>query len=166
MNWLFTDIPPIWQWFGWLATVAGSGLALWAALSAKGAKQQAREAKEAAIRLGRVLELSDLINDLHELQSMISRIDFAAIAAKSSHLRGRVVRFKAETYNLLGKGQAADLDAAREQLEEITTVSASVGKLKDATRIGRIQEAFAVVNECMNRIHGLHFVRAHGPENE
>ena len=156
MNWLFTDIPPFWQWFGWLATIAGTCLALWAALSAKGAKQQAREAKEAAIRLGRVLELSDLINDLHELDAMIARAEFQAIAAKSGHLLGRVVRFKAETYNLLSATQSADLDRAREQLEQITRAAAKEGTAKDATRIGRIQIGVAEVNECLNRVFAIH----------
>ena len=161
MGWLNREIPAFLQWIGLFATIAGTGLALWAALSAKRAKEQATEAKEAAIRLGRILQLSDLINDLHELQTMIARTDFEAIAAKSAHLRGRVVRFKTEGYNELSDREAADLDLAREQLE-IMTIAAVKTRAADRGRIGNIQRALAVANESLNRIFAIHHAKAHG----
>src|SRR3970040_276424 len=124
MNWWNHDVPAIWQWWGVFATLLGAVLSLvgvfvsgWAVWNAKGAKQQAQLAREAAIRMGRVTQLSDLIAEMQELQTMLARRDFESIAAKCSHLRGRVVRFKKESYNLLGQDENADLDMTRDQLE-------------------------------------------------
>lgn len=161
MDWLQNDIPHWLQWVGLLATVLGAGLAFWAALSAKGAKEQATEAKLQAIRLGSVLRLGDLIFDMQELQAMISRKDFHSISAKCSHLRGRVVRFKTESYNLLSESAAADLDLVREQLEAIGRVAAT-GKGLDENRLGRIQLAFGHANESINRVFAIHHAEASG----
>ena len=129
------DNLPYWlQWVGLLATLGGAGVSLasliWAiraARSAKTASEEATLAKQAATRLGRVAQVGDLINDMQELQAMIARSDFPAIAAKASHLRGRVVRFKGESYTDLSEEEQQGLDSARDQLEIIGRESA-VGK--------------------------------------
>lgn len=151
MGFLNDAIPNPGQWFGLLMTIAGTLLTVWAVVSARGAKQQAREAKEAAIALGRVLQLSDLISDMQELQAMLARKDFDSIAAKCTHLRGRVVRFTHEAYNELSAIEHESLNLTRAQLEGITRV-ASVGKGLDENRIGKIQMAFGLANEELHKV--------------
>jgi hypothetical protein len=153
---------PNWaQWLGLIATLAGTWLALLAWRSAKRAARDARDAeeqaslaKEAAIRLGRIAQLGDLINDMQELQAMLARKDFAAIASKCGNLRGRIVRFKVEAYTDLGDEESASLDLAREQLEIIGKVAA-VGKGTDDNRSGRIQLGYSAANEAINRVFAL-----------
>lgn len=154
MGWLDAPMPHWLQWCGLLATFAGTALALWAALSAKGAQQQAREARNAAIRLGRVLQLSDLIDDLKELQSMLARSEFHSIAAKAAYLRGRVVRFASEAYNELRGTARAQVDIAREQLRTIAREAVNRRTL-DETRVERIQIAFGSALESLNLVFAI-----------
>lgn len=154
-------IPNAWQWFGLFATCLGTVMAIWAALSAKGANQQAREAKDAAIKIGSVLQLSDLLLDMQELQTMLAREDFEAIGAKTSTLRGRIVRFKQESYNRIAAEALEQLDLARDQLQSITQTAAN-NKLKTENRSGRIQRAFAEVAEALNFVFALQQRSLHG----
>ena len=155
------NLPPWAQWLGLLATITGALLALWAGLKAKGAREQARAAKEAAVRLGRVAQLGDLIADMRELQEMLARGDLPGVAAKCQHLRGRVVRFKAEAYTELREEERQNLDLARRHLEEIGEVAA-VGRGKESGRIGRIQLAYGKANEALNRVFAMHRLTAQG----
>jgi hypothetical protein len=160
MDLLNQNVPNAWQWLGLLATFAGTGLAFWAAISARGARQQARAAKEAAIRLGHVVQLGDLIADMQELQQMLARKDFEAIAAKCATLRGRIVRFKAEMYNLPEMTERAGLDLARDHLEAIGKVA--LGRASEARRTERIQIAFAYANEALNNLFAAQHAEAYG----
>ena len=162
MELLNHDVPPLGQWLGLVGTFAGTAFALWAALSDKSAKKQAEEAKQAAIRLGRVLQLTDLLADMQELQLMLARMDFQALAAKSSHLRGRIVRFKTEAYNLLKPEAAESLDLARDQMESISNAATQVGNIRDETRIYRIQVALGHANESLNAVFAIHRAETHG----
>jgi hypothetical protein len=162
MGWLNDPLPNWIQWLGFFATVVGTAIsviaaaaAVRAARNAKSASEQANEAKLQAVRLGRVLQLSDLLSDVQELQILLARMDFEAIGAKASHLRGRVVRFKSESYNLLDEQHVAGLDRARDQLETIGRTAAS-RRGEDEGRIGRIQIALAVVNEVLNQAYAVH----------
>ena len=161
MAWLNNEVPNVWQWIGLFATILGMGMAFWAALSARSAKQQAQEAKEAAIRIGHVLQLSDLLLDMQELQTMLAREDYEAIGAKTSTLRGRIVRFKRESYNSLGDDVAEQLDRARSHLKKITQ-AATNSKLKKQTRTERIQVAFAEVTEALNFVAAIQQRSLHG----
>lgn len=147
-------IPDGWQWAGLVATFAGTLFALWAALSAKRAGQRAEEAKDVAFRVGRVLQLSDLIDDLKEIQSMLARAEFQSIAAKASHLRGRVVRFRIEAYNELGNAERLSLATAREHLVIIGQEAVN-RRLADVTRVERIQVAFGNLVDALNRVFAL-----------
>ena len=161
MAWLSNPVPDLWQWIGLFATILGTGMAFWAALSARSAKQQAMEAKEAAIRVGHVLQLSDLLQDMQELQTMLAREDFDAIGAKTSTLRGRIVRFKRESYNRLEEEDEKQLDRARDHLESITRTAAN-SQLKKENRTGRIQLAFAEVTEALNHVVAIQQRSLHG----
>lgn len=152
MDWLNQAVPPVWQWIAILATFIGTAMAVWAALSAKGAKKLAGEAKAAATRLHHTTQIFDLANDLLELQSMIVREDFQAIAAKATVLQGRIVRFKAEQYNWLPAEFAEEIDQAREQLQTIAENSLKP-RLKLENRRMRIQSAFGYAFEVLNRLH-------------
>lgn len=155
------NLSPTLQWVGFIATLAGAWLAWWAWWRAKGAHEQARLATEAAICLGRVAQLSDLIADMRELQEMLARGDLPAVAAKCQHLRGRVVRFKAEAYTELTDVERQNLDLARRHLEEMGDVAA-VGRGKETRRIGRIQLAYGKANEALNRVFAMHRLTARG----
>ena len=150
------------QWLGLVATLAGTVLgglsfafAMIAAWQAKGAREQARLAKEAAVRLGRIAQLGDLIADMQELQTMLARNDFPAIAGKANLLRGRVVPFKHEALMGLDDTERENLDLARAQLESIAKVAAT-GKASVKSRAGRIQVGFGRANEALNRVVGVH----------
>lgn len=161
MDWLEKEVPQLWQWIGLFATLIGSVLALWAAVSATGAKRQATAARDSATRLGYVLQLSDLVLDMQELQTMLARHDYEAVAAKASHLRGRIVRFKTQAYNSIREDDAQNLDVARDQLEIIGRV-ASDWRGKPENRPGRIQIAFAAANEALNRVFGFQQLQTQG----
>jgi hypothetical protein len=156
------DLPNWVQWAGLWSTVVSAvfgflGLiaSVFAAVKAKGAKEQAAAAREAAVRAARVAELADLISEMQELQIMLARTDFAAIAAKCSHLRGRIARFKNQAYTELGENERAHLDVAREQMQILGRIAA-VGKAKDETRTGQIQVAYGVANEALNSAVAIH----------
>jgi hypothetical protein len=155
MDWLSQDVPPIWQWVAFFATIVGTGMAVWAALSAKAARDQAKEARDAAILLGRVLQLSDLVSGMQELQSMLSRSEFVSVAEKSTHLRGRIVRFKQQAYDALNAETREHLDNVRDQLHQITD-AAMHPKTADSTKRDAIQQAFAAANESLNRVFAIH----------
>lgn len=143
---------PLWlQWLGLVATLVGAAFSMWAALSAKSARKQAVLARQAAISLGRVTQLGDILSDMQELQTLITRGDFDGIAPKATHLRGRIVRFKEEAYSELSDDVMEHLDAARDQLREIEKAS-SVGAALPATRKGRIQVAYGHAMEHLNSV--------------
>lgn len=154
-------IPGWLLWSSAIASILSFFAASWAAWRAKGAREQAILAKIAATRLGRIVQLSDLMEDMKELQVMLARSDFLAIAAKSQHLRGRVVRFKAEAYSELEESERESLDEAREQLEAIAKVAAT-GKATDKNRLGRIQIGYGHANEALNRVFAVHRLRVEG----
>ncbi len=122
-----------------LGTVLGAGSLIWAYLAAQramGAREAAELAALAATRLGRIAQLGDLIADMQELQPMLARADFPAIAGKANLLRGRVVRFKTEAYTELADQATESLDLAREQLQIIAKVAAT-SKAGDERRLFR-----------------------------
>lgn len=161
MGWLNDPLPNWVQWLGLATTVLGTGLAFWAAPSATRASRIASEARAAAVRIGRTLELSDLLSDMQELHAMLARRDFESITAKASNLRGRVVRFKVQAYTLLLEEYASDLDTARTHLESIES-EASSSRTVDATKILRISSAWGHAFEALNRVFGIQQLTVHG----
>lgn len=155
------NLPRWLLWSSSIASILGFVAAVIAAWRAKGAREQATLAKIAATRLGRIAQLSDVMEDMKELQVMLARADFLAIAAKGQHLRGRIVRFKAEAYSELSESEKESLDAAREQLEAIAKVAAT-GKGTDESRLGRIQIGYGHANEALNNVFGLQRPRVEG----
>jgi hypothetical protein len=150
------NLPYSAQWLGLIATILGAAfgaasvVSAWiAAGRAKGAREAAEGARQAATRAGRIAQLGDLIADMQELQAMLARMDFAAIAGKANLLRGRIVRFKAEGYNDLGEKERENLDLAREQLQIMARVAAT-SKATDQSRAGRIQLGYGDANEALN----------------
>ncbi len=160
---------PYWgQWLGLATTLVGTAVGIaglvWAWIAAKraaGAREQAELARKAATRLGRIAQLGDLIADMHELQTMLARKDFAAIAGKANLLRGRIVRFKAEAYIELGDEEKEDLDLARKQLETTAEVAA-LGKASETHRMGKIQLGYGQANEALNRVVAIHGQKVRG----
>ena len=149
------------QWIGLVGTLLGTALGVgsvvvaWIAASrAKGAREAAESAREAAVRLGRIAQLSDLIGDMQELQTMLAREDLAAIAGNANHLRGRIVRLASETYTeLVSEGtEKGNLDAAREQLDII--VKAATGDANQEHKIGKIQRGYGEALEAINKVVG------------
>lgn len=112
------------------------------------------EARDAAIRLGRVVELSDLVSEMLQLQSMLSRGEFVSVAEKSMHLRGRIVRFKKQAYDSLSADTRAALDEVRQQLHHITD-AATHPKTVESTKRDAIQQALATANESLNRVYAV-----------
>ena len=165
MAWLDAAVPNWAQWLGLLATVAGTVFALWAAISAKGAKQQAIEAKLAAVRLVRTLELSDLISEMQELYALFAQRDFESIYTKAFRLRGRVVRFSTQMRLLLSEEQATELDAVDKWLQSLTDI-ATTSKINDNTRIARIRFAVERAHDALNRVSGTQQMAIHGVEDE
>ena len=163
--WWQQGIPNPVQWLGLSATFVGTVFAIWATISARGARKQAAEAKLAAIRLVRALELSELLAEMQELQAMLSRKDFEAVAAKSSHLRGRVARFKLQAYTLSTESAAADLDVARDQLHTIGEIAAA-SKGADSTRFEKISSAFGDAYEALNRVFAAQQSTVHGMDEK
>jgi len=151
MGWLNNAVPNIWQWIGMFATFLGTGMAVWAALAAKGARRQAQEAKEAALGWGLVLQMTDLLNDVQELQLLVTRKDFEGVAWKSSMLRGRIVRLKSTAYNRLDEARVKSFDRARDHFEAISDVALNK-RLKEDTRQARIQLMFGLALEILNQI--------------
>jgi hypothetical protein len=146
------------EWFGLLATVAGTGLSLWAALAARGARQQAREAKEAAIRLGRIVQLADLQQEVSDLQAVLARYDFPLLAALSTRLRGRIARFSAESYTEVGESATDHLRVARDQIFIIGQVAASSRKT-DENRAADIQRALGEITASLGAVHAVFYAR-------
>jgi hypothetical protein len=156
------------QLVGLLATFLGTGVgivgvlvACVAARRAKGAREQAELAKRAAIRLGRIAQIGDLIDDMHELQTMVARSAFAAIADKADLLRGRIVRWKTQAYTELIEEEKESLDLARDQLQFIARVAASDSSGGKA-RVRRIRAGFGQANEALNTVAGRHAHLAEG----
>lgn len=150
------------QWFGLITTVLGAGLggasvvaACVAARRALGAREQAELAKQAATRLGRIVQLGDLIGDMQELQIMLARADFLAIAGKANLLRGRIVRFKSEAYSELSEEENESLDLARDQLQAIVKRSVS-RRGGNEFKAGQIQTAYGVAYEALNQVVAIH----------
>lgn len=141
---------PIWQWFGLLTTIVGTGLALWAALSARTAAQQAREARRAALRISQVFHLSDLLQELEDISDLLVGEEYISVAKRAMRVRGRVVRLKQDTHHSLGE-LVADLDLARDELEEISRLATEwTGKPENQS--GRIQKEVASVYERLSKV--------------
>lgn len=151
---LVPGLPPWAEWAGLIATVVGTLFAFLAAMRAKGARVQANLAKEAAIRLGRIAQIIDMVGDLQELQTMLARQSFGAVADKCARLRGRVVRFKEEAYNDLSVKEAENLDSAGMQLEIIARVAAE-GKDVARKRTESIQRAYRQLEVALNSVSGV-----------
>lgn len=148
MNFLQQPIPNWLQWIGLLATLMATGLTVWAAVSAKRAQLRASEARDAAVQIGDIIQLTDLLQDLEELQGLLVREEFGSLAARANVIRGRIVRFKSRSYNLF-TNVAVALDDVRDQLEEVRRV-ASEWTGKPENQPGRIQRAIALANEKLN----------------
>ncbi len=162
MNGAGDNLPYYAQVIALVATLFGAVIGvfslIWAvkaARRAKGAREAAELAHAAAARAGRVARLSDLIADMQELQAMLARTDFAAIAGKANLIRGRVARFKTEVYTELGDEEKLKLNLARSQLESIAKV-ATIGRARDEHRAGQIQLAYGVAHEALNTVVALH----------
>lgn len=160
MDWLYNPVPNVGQWFGLFATFLGLaatfGAAVWAALRAKGAERQAKEARDAAIRLGSVLHLSDLLEDMQELQAMLAREDFDGLAAKAGTIRGRIERFgrQQSRYGLSTEETAQALDMAKGHLSIIIKVAAQwTGKPENRPR--KIRIAVANAYEALNHAFAI-----------
>jgi hypothetical protein len=156
------------QWLGLAATLVGTGLgaaslvwAIKAAVRAKSAREMANQARAAAVRAGRVAHLSDLIADMQELQAMLARCDFLAIAGKANLLRGRIVRFKAEAYNELGVEEKENLDLARGHLEGVAKVAAT-STANEESKAGRVQLGYGNANEALNKVVAIHRQKVEG----
>ena len=168
MNGAGQNLPYYGQWLGLAATLFGAGLAAGsfycaklAARRAKAAGDKAELARQAATRLGRIAQLGDLIADMQELQTMLARTDFPAIAGKANLLRGRIVRFKTEAYNELREEESEKLDLAREQLQTMAEYAAT-GKASQENKTGRLQIAYGNAYEAMNAVVAIHGQKAEG----
>ncbi|OHB68749.1 MAG: hypothetical protein A2V70_01800 [Planctomycetes bacterium RBG_13_63_9] len=162
------NLPYLVQTIGLIATVLGVALGtaslVWAykaAQRAMGAREAAEEASRAATRAGRIAQLSDLIADMQELQTMLARVDFLAIAGKANLLRGRIVRFKGEGYNELSDEQKENLDLVRAQLEGIAEVALK-SRPMDETKAARIHIGYGIANEALNKVLAIHAQHAAG----
>jgi hypothetical protein len=161
MEWLYNPVPNNWQWIGLFATILGLaatfGAAVWAALRAKGAEKQSKQARDAAIRLGNVLHLSDLLEDMQELQAMLAREDFDGLAAKAGTIRGRIERFGRQQalYGLSTDETAQALDMAKGHLDVIMRAAAQwTGKPEN--RPGRIRIAVANAYQALTKAFANH----------
>ena len=155
------------QWIGLVATLVGTGVGVFglicawlAARRAKGAREAAEMAERAATRAGRIARLADLIDDMQELQVLLAEGNFSAIARKANLLRGRVVRFKREAYTELSNEEQQDLDSSREQLSIVAKVA--LGEAKEQNKAKRIQLAYGIANESLNRVFAMHGQRPGG----
>jgi Spy/CpxP family protein refolding chaperone len=155
------------QCIGLVATVFGTAFGLgslivaWVAASrAKGAHEAAESARQAAVKLGRIAHLGDLIADVQELQTLLARGQFEAIADKANLLRGRIVRFKKEAYIELGVNEQEDLDSARAQFEVM--VKAAMSKTGERRRVAEIQVGYGQANEALNRVFAMLGQKARG----
>jgi len=151
MGFLNDQLPNPLQWLGLLATFIGLGLTTWAALSAKSARRMAEEARSAAVRAGNELQLLDLIEDVREIEGMVARREFESIAAKANRLRGRIVRFKQQTYNSLPEDGRVTLDASRENLQAIERHALN-SRILENTRIQRITDSLGHVSELLGSL--------------
>jgi len=161
MAWLNNAVPDFWQWIGLFATFLGTAMAIWAAVSAKGAQRQAKEAKDAAIRTGQLFHVSDLVADMQELQSIINEKNEVLVAAKADMIRGRVGRFLEEWKTSQRPESHGEymLGLVRLQLENIS--KAAVGsRLKPENRWARIQIAFGEANQALQTVAGIQKVEA------
>lgn len=153
---------PLWaEWLGWVASLLGALLALWAGCTAKGAKEQARLAKEAAIQRAHATSIGDLIAELKTIPQFASAYDWDAVAAKAQHVRGRLARFETDVYSENGGDDKTALASAVGALKAIVE-AATAGRRTESTRAGRVRVKYGDALEAMERVYATQERRARG----
>lgn len=146
---------PVWQWIGLLATFVGAALSLCAVVAAWLARGQAKRAVHETRRMARIIEAGELVAELQQLESSLSRGDFAAVAAQANKTRGQIVRYlhEAADVNALGSVERDGLLAARTQLIRITEVATNI-RMKADNKGTQIRIALGELSESLNIVAG------------
>jgi len=153
MGFITQPIPDWLQWIGLIVGIAGTGLTVWAALNARNARIAAEHAALAARRIGREVQVLEILEGMGELQTLIARGDLELTAMKAGHLNSQIVRFASEAYDELEAPEQNCLIVLREQISSIVE-RASQRRGSDDARNRRIQLSYAFAKESLSRLLG------------
>lgn len=161
MPWLWHNPGPLWQWVGIAATVAGTGLSLWAALAAWAALKQARLAADVARRLARIVQIADVLADLQEMETLVARGDLKSTTAKANLMRGRIARFgvRREAYDELSEEERNELLLSQEQLTKIPLIVA--GRQQVENKLAAIEIALGEIVQSVSSVAGKRLAANH-----